>query len=49
MKDGHLSFDGEPNELMSNGKLQAIYETQFVTYTSTGSSPPTLAPCAGYL
>lgn len=47
LKDGGLCFDGGPNELVSNDKLQAIYEIRFATYISKSSDSSMLAPCGG--
>ncbi len=44
LKNGHLYFDGDPEELTSNGTLESIYETRFVTYTSKDCDSTVLAP-----
>lgn len=47
LKGGSLSFDGDPGELISTGKLQEIYETEFVAYTASESDTPVLMPIGG--
>ncbi|MEN6355541.1 MAG: ABC transporter ATP-binding protein [Armatimonadota bacterium] len=47
LKHGSICFDGDSNKLISDGILEAIYETRFTAYSAECSDLLMLAPSGG--
>ncbi len=47
IKDGRISFNGTPEALVADSRLEAIYDTPFRRYIAPSVETPVLMPCCG--